>query len=127
MFIVVYITCSDDLLKEVLLFLASWSNHEPAAMKCLTLLRRTVQTGSRLYPPHFVEFAAATVGLVRISSWLLSTTQHMCFIGSKIYDTENEIGKGSIFSLQKWCETILHKVTFPDMSSMVSYIIVNRI
>lgn len=54
---------SDELLKEVMLFLVSWSKYEVMAMKCLTLLRKTVQAGPRLYPPHFVEFAAATVCL----------------------------------------------------------------
>jgi hypothetical protein len=30
-------------------------------MNCLTYLRKTAQSGPRHFPPHFVEFAAATV------------------------------------------------------------------
>ena len=44
-----------------MLFCVTWSKYEKMAMKCLTYLRKTVQTGPRHYPPHFVEFSAATV------------------------------------------------------------------
>ena len=47
-----------------MLFLVTWSKYESMAMKSLILLRKTVQTGPRKYPPHFVEFAAATVCLI---------------------------------------------------------------
>ncbi|XP_028401436.1 unconventional myosin-VIIa-like isoform X2 [Dendronephthya gigantea] len=70
-------SCSDDLLKEVMLFCVTWSKYEKMAMKCLTYLRKTVQTGPRHCPPHFVEFSAAT----------------------------------------KQCQSILHKVYFPDSTS----------
>lgn len=44
-----------------MLFCVTWSKYDQMAMKCLTYLRKTVQTGPRHYSPHFVEFAAATV------------------------------------------------------------------
>ncbi|CAB4023868.1 unconventional myosin-VIIb, partial [Paramuricea clavata] len=53
-------SCSEDLLKEVMLFCVTWSKYEKMGMNCLTYLRKTVQSGPRHYPPHFVEFAAAT-------------------------------------------------------------------
>ena len=47
-----------------MLFCVTWSKYEKMAMNSLTYLRKTVQTGSRHYPPHFVEFAAAIVCLI---------------------------------------------------------------
>ena len=49
-----------------MLFCVTWSKYEKMAMKSLTYLRETVQTGPRHYPPHFVEFAAATVYVIKI-------------------------------------------------------------
>ena len=44
-----------------MLFCVTWSKYEKMGMNCLTYLRKTAQSGPRHYPPHFVEFAAATV------------------------------------------------------------------
>ncbi|XP_046852558.1 unconventional myosin-VIIb-like isoform X3 [Xenia sp. Carnegie-2017] len=60
-------SCSEDVLKEVMLFYATWSKHEKMAMKCLTILRETVLTGPRMCPPHFVEYTAATKQLANVS------------------------------------------------------------
>ena len=52
---------SNQLLKDVSLFLQSWMRTQPFAKECILRLQKTMRVGQRKYPPHPVEVNAIQV------------------------------------------------------------------
>ncbi|CAB3984354.1 Unconventional myosin-VIIa [Paramuricea clavata] len=58
--------CSNQLLKDVSLFLQSWMGTQPYAKECILRLQKTMRVGQRKYPPHIVEVGAIQHGTTQI-------------------------------------------------------------
>ena len=58
-----YFLNSNQLLKDVSLFLQSWMKKQPFAKECILRLQKTMRVGQRKYPPHTVEVGAIQVNI----------------------------------------------------------------